>query len=99
MEKALLDFKDLMPDAIIEDIADTFILGEDNTAVGYIEGIVVAFRWYGNTMEIINILGRRQDELKTVLTVYYQSLFIGSNVIAKVTFVDDRSFSHFYWAD
>lgn len=99
MEKALLNGKDLMPYAIIEDIADTFILGEDNTAVGYIEGIAVSFRWSGSTMEIINIFGRRQDELKTVLTVYYQSLFIGSNVIAKVRFVDDRCFTHFYWAE
>ena len=99
MEKALLDFHDIQPDAVVDLLTNYDNVMKDSTAVGYIDDeIAVAISWNGNTMEIRNIFNNHMEKFETKLRRYFAEQTDGIFRI-KIDFVDDRCIVQFFFPE
>lgn len=97
MEKAFLDYANILPDAIVDELTNYENTTKNEDAVGYMEDIPVAFSWFGNTMEIRNIFGLKHNTFQHRLDEYFKSL-LNCGVITKTALVNNTYYVHFYWA-
>lgn len=99
MEKALLDFHDIQPDAIVDELTNYDNVMKDSTAVGYIDDdIAVSIYWHNNTMEIRNIFSIHMEKFESKLRRYFTDAMDGIFCF-KVFFVDDRCIVHFFFPE
>ena len=97
MDKALLNFHDIQPDAIVDELTHYDNVMKDRTAVGYIDGeIAVAISWYGNKMQIRNIFNNHKEKFESKLRRYFTEA-LGGIFLVKIDFMDDRCIVQFFF--
>ena len=99
MERALLDFHDIMPDAVVDLLTNYDNVMKDSTAVGYIDDeIAVAISWHSNRMEIRNIFNNHKEQFEIKLRRYFSEQTDGIFRI-NIDFVEDRCIVQFFYPE